>query len=487
MRKILSCVVLAAVLGTGIPVRAAAPALPYRDATLPVAARVEDLLGRMTLEEKVAQMRTLWQEKAKLLDDRKQIDPARMRALIPYGIGQFARPSDVSGPVSPRVLLRHDAAATVELVNTLQRFAMKETRLGIPILFHEEGLHGYAAMGATSFPQAIALASSWDPDLVREVNTVTAREMRSRGVQLALSPVVDIARDPRWGRIEETFGEDPYLVGEMGVAAVEGLQGVGGARTLAPFKVFATLKHMTGHGQPESGTNIGPAPISERELRSNFLPPFEQVVRRTGISAVMPSYNEIDGVPSHANRWLLTDVLRGEWGFKGVVVSDYYAIEQMADVHHIAADAAHAALIALRAGVDQDLPEGAAFAHLVDAVNRGDVKMAEIDAAVRRILDLKFRAGLFEQPFADVEQAKRESNTLQSVELARRAAERSMVLLKNDGMLPLDLPLAGSARPKIAVIGPSTSVARLGGYYGDPPRKISILDGIRAYVGDRAR
>ncbi len=196
------------------------------------------------------------------------------------------------GPASPRVDKGRDPAQTVELVNAVQRYATTQTRLGIPVLFHEEGLHGYAALGATSFPQAIALASSWDPDLVREVNAVTAREIRARGVHQALTPVVDIARDPRWGRIEETFGEDPYLVGEMGVAAVEGLQGLNKARTLAPGKVFATLKHLTGHGQPESGTNVGPAPVSERELRSNFFPPFEQVIKRTGISAVMPSYNE---------------------------------------------------------------------------------------------------------------------------------------------------------------------------------------------------
>jgi beta-glucosidase len=192
---------------------------------------------------------------------------------------------------------------------------MTGTRLGIPILLHEEGLHGYAAVGATSFPQAIALASSWDPALVRAVNAVTAREIRARGVSEALSPVVDVARDPRWGRIEETFGEDPYLVGEMGVASVEGLQGEGKARVLGSGKVFATLKHLTGHGQPESGTNVGPAPYSERTLRENFFPPFEKVIERTGIETVMPSYNEIDGVPSHANVWLLQKVLRGEWQF----------------------------------------------------------------------------------------------------------------------------------------------------------------------------
>ena len=205
------------------------------------------------------------------MNDRLQIDAARLKARFPDGLGQFARPSDARGPVSPRIEKGRDPRQTVELVNAVQRYATTQTRLGIPVLFHEEGLHGYAAVGATSFPQAIALASSWDPALVREVNAVTAREIRARGVHLALTPVVDIARDPRWGRIEETFGEDPYLTGELGVAAVEGLQGANRARTLATGKVFATLKHLTGHGQPESGTNIGPAPVSERELRKQLL------------------------------------------------------------------------------------------------------------------------------------------------------------------------------------------------------------------------
>jgi beta-glucosidase len=280
----------------------------------------------------------------------------------------------------------------------LQHWATTQTRLGIPILFHEEGLHGYAAVGATSFPQSIAMASSWDPAMLRAVNGVIAREIRVRGVSQVLAPVVDIARDPRWGRIEETYGEDPYLVGEMGVAAVEGLQGPGHARQLTPGHVFATLKHLTGHGQPESGTNVGPAPISERELRENFFPPFEQVVKRTGIEAVMASYNEIDGVPSHANKWLLEKVLRGEWGFKGAVVSDYSAVDQLMSIHHIAPDLEGAARRALDAGVDADLPEGLSYGTLAKAVREGRVSEAQVDKAVRRMLDLKFRAGLFETP-----------------------------------------------------------------------------------------
>jgi beta-glucosidase len=384
------------------------------------------------------------------------------------------------------VIRRRDIPATIRLVNALQHYAMTGTRLGIPILLHEEGLHGYAAVGATSFPQAIALASSWDPALVRAVNAVTAREIRARGVSEALSPVVDVARDPRWGRIEETFGEDPYLVGEMGVASVEGLQGEGKTRVLGSGKVFATLKHLTGHGQPESGTNVGPAPYSERTLRENFFPPFEKVIERTGIETVMPSYNEIDGVPSHANVWLLQKVLRGEWQFDGVVVSDYYAIEDLQTLHHIAGNPEEAARLALAAGVDSDLPSGGAYATLTQQVQGGRVPEDSINMAVRRLLKLKFRAGLFENPYANAGQAAALTNNSEARALARKAAQRTIVLLKNDGMLPLQLPPAGGAKSVIAVIGPSAAVARLGGYYGEPPLKVSILDGIRARVGSRA-
>ncbi len=483
---LLACVAPIA-LGCAGDAATAAEARPlYKDAAAPIAARVDDLLRRMTLDEKVAQLLTVWEDKAKLLDANKRLDPAKMAALYPNGVGGFARPSDMQGPVSPRVVPGRDVKSTIELVNDLQRYALTKTRLGIPILFHEEGLHGYAALGATSFPIPIGLASSWDPDMIRQINAITAREIAARGVTLALSPVVDIARDPRWGRIEETFGEDPYLVGEMGVAAVEGLEGAGKPERLAPGKVFATLKHLTGHGQPESGTNVGPAPISERELRENFFPPFEQVIARAGPGAVMPSYNEIDGVPSHASKWLLSDVLRGEWGFKGAITSDYSAIDQLQDIHHIAADRAQAALLAINAGVDSDLPDGASYRTLADSVRAGKVPEAVVDEAVRKMLEIKFRAGLFDHPYADAAAGVKITNNAEARALARVAAARSMVLLKNDGTLPLAIPAAGSTRPTIAVIGPSAAVARLGGYYGQPPVTVSILDGIKAKAGAHA-
>jgi beta-glucosidase len=465
---------------------APAPKPLYKNADAAVEARVEDLLARMTLQEKVAQLMSIWDAKSEVFDAKLELDPAKMAQKYPDGIGEFARPSDATGPSSPRVVPGRDVRGTIRLVNALQHFALERTRLGIPILFHEEGLHGYAARGATSFPQAIALASSWDLDLVRAVNATTAREIRARGVSLALTPVVDVARDPRWGRIEETFGEDPYLVGEMGVAAVEGLQGLDKIRVLKTGKVFATLKHLTGHGQPESGTNVGPAPISERALREFFFPPFEKIIRRTGVGVVMPSYNEIDGVPSHANTWLLDKILRGEWGFQGLVVSDYYAIGDLQNLHHIAASPEAAARLALEAGVDCDLPSGGVYATLTQQVRAGRVSEERINVSVRRMLALKFRAGLFENPFADADQAVALTNDPEARALALKAAQRTIVLLKNDGMLPLHLPPAGAPKPVIAVIGPNAAVARLGGYYGQPPHTVSILEGLRAKIGARA-
>nr|WP_240505928.1 glycoside hydrolase family 3 N-terminal domain-containing protein [Erythrobacter colymbi] len=459
---------------------------PYWNANLPVEQRVEDLLARMTLEEKIAQIITVWDSKKAIQGEGDVFDPAKAASVYPDGIGQIARPSDRSGPGSPRQIGRRNIADSVAYVIAAQKWAMEKTRLGIPILFHEESLHGLAAKDATAFPQAIGLASSWDPDLIRDINALIAEETSARGVHLVLSPVVDVARDPRWGRIEETFGEDPFLVGEMGVASVEGLMGSGTTRKLAPGKVMATLKHMTGHGQPESGNNVAPAQISERTLREMFFPPFEQVVKRTKIDAVMASYNEIDGVPSHANKWLLQDVLRGEWGYEGAVVSDYYAIEDMARIHHIAPDFAGAGEIALKAGVDVDLPEGAGFKNLAASVKEGRVPMAAIDNAVRRLLTMKFNAGLFENPWPDAAKAQT-SNGPAGVALAKLAADRSLVLLKNNGALPLALPDSPSAKkPTIAVIGPNADVARLGGYYGEPRASVTPLQGIRAAVAGKA-
>jgi len=450
----------------------------YRDPAAPIEQRVEDLLARMTQDEKIAQLTAIWTQKNQLLDRDGRFDPAAARRLYPNGIGQFARPGDLQGPGNPFEAPYRDVRQTIELVNAIQRFA-RSTRLGIPVLFHEEGLHGYAARGATHFPQAIALASSWDPALLERVFTVTGREIRARGVQLVLAPVVDVGRDPRWGRIEETYGEDPYLVGELGVAAVRGFQGP--TLPLAKDRVFATLKHMTGHGQPESGTNVGPANISERILREVFFPPFRAAVERGNAQAVMPSYNEIDGVPSHANRWLLQDVLRGEMGFKGVVVSDYFAIKELMDVHHTTTDPLSAAVRAFKAGVDIDMPDGESYALLPRALAQGSIAQAEIDTAVRRMLRLKFMAGLFEESPADANRAVAITDNAEARALALEAARKSVVLLKNDGVLPL----RADRLKTLAVIGPNAARIDLGGYSNVPTHAVTVLDGIRAKLGDR--
>jgi beta-glucosidase len=463
------------------------PGAVYRDPSAPVEQRVHDLLARMTLDEKVAQMIALWATKADIMEGLT-FDPQRAGSAYPHGVGQVSRASDKRG--GPGVSAASGGTAanwrtpqeTVAFVNAVQRWAIEETRLGIPVLFHEESLHGYMATEATMFPQAIALAGSFDTDLMREVSAVIAREVRARGVPLVLSPVVDIARDPRWGRIEETFGEDPCLAAEMGVAAVEGLQGPGRPERLEPGKVFATLKHMTGHGQPEAGNNIAPAQLSERELRENFFPPFRAVVERTAIRAVMPSYNEIDGVPSHASRWLLEDVLRGEWGFDGVIVSDYNGIEELATLHGVAGDAGQAARAAVRAGVDCDLPDGQAYRTLAEQVRAGEVGEDRIDAAVARILELKFRAGLFESPFGDELLTAAITGNDEARALALTAARRSLCLLQNDGTLPLE---PGRHRT-VAVIGPNAAIARLGGYSSVPKQSVSLLEGIRHLLAGQA-
>jgi beta-glucosidase len=289
-----------------IPNLAPPNAPAYRDASLPAEQRVADLLARMTLEEKAAQMMCVWQRKAEtLVDANGAFDLAKARRAFGHGngIGQVGRPSD-AGSSGHEPEKGRNPRAMAELTNAIQRFFVEESRLGIPVIFHEECLHGHAAVGGTSFPQPIGLAGTFNPALVESLYTMTAEEARVRGTHQALTPVVDVARDARWGRVEETFGEDPYLVSRMGVAAVRGFQG---DRSFADkSRVIATLKHFVAHGQPEAGQNCAPANVSMRELREVFLRPFHAAVRDARAISVMPSYNEVDSVPSHANRWLLT-------------------------------------------------------------------------------------------------------------------------------------------------------------------------------------
>jgi beta-glucosidase len=459
---------------------AAAPTPVYKDPAQPTERRVEDLLSRMTLDEKVAQLLTIWGQKSKVQSADGRFSPQDAGRNFPNGIGGFARPSDRRG-VSPSngaagatAVANRGPGETAEYVSAAQHWAVEHTRLGIPILMHEEALHGYVARGATSFPQAIGLASTWDPQLVERVFGVAAREMRARGAYLALAPVVDVARDPRWGRIEETYGEDPYLVGTIGLAAIRGFQGT--SLPLASDKVLVTLKHFTGHGQPENGTNVGPAAIGERTLRTDFFPPFERAIESLPIRSVMASYNEIDGIPSHANAWLLNGVLRGEWNYQGAVVSDYYGITELIGRHHLYSDAKDAAERAIKSGVDVEMPDPAAYVQLPELVQSGQVPQALVDESIRRVLRLKFESGLFDHPYPDVASAEARTATPDAIALAREAADKAIVLLKNDRRL---LPLDAAKIRRMAVIGTHARDTPIGGYSDVPGHVVSVLEGIR--------
>jgi beta-glucosidase len=463
--------------------------LPYRDPALSPEERTADLLARMTLEEKAAQMMCVWQKKAETLVDAGgnfDVEKARAAFRDGHGLGQVGRPSDAgSTPTEP--WMGRDARGQAELTNAIQRFFVEESRLGIPVVFHEECLHGQAAVGGTSFPQPIGLGATFNPALVEALYAMTAEEARVRGTHQALTPVVDVARDPRWGRVEETFGEDPYLVGRMGVAAVRGFQG--DARFHDRKRLMATMKHFVAHGQPESGQNCAPVNVSQRELREVFLPPFKQAIQEGGAVSVMASYNEVDGVPSHANRWLLRDVLRGEWGFEGFVVSDYYAIWELhyrpdTHGHFVAADKKGACALAVRAGVNIELPEPDCYLHLLDLVREGTLAEADLDDLVRPMLYWKFRFGLFDDPYVDPDVAERVVGSDANRQLALQAARETITLLKNDRhLLPLDLGKIGT----VAVIGPNAHRGLLGGYSGVPKHNVTVLDGIKARVGDRAK
>ena len=443
---------------------------PYQDPKLPVEQRVADLLGRMTLEEKTAQLQCLLNSPLipgmAGISENGAFSPEKARKSLKNGIGQIAM---LFSPLGPR--------AAAEYRNTVQKWVAESTRLGIPVVSHDEGLHGYVAFGGTSYPQAIGLASTWDPALLHEIFTEVAREARHRGAQQLLAPVLDLGRDPRYGRIEETYGEDPYLAARLGVAAVRGFQGNGPG--FDSDHVVATAKHFL-HGQPEGGTNVAPSNYSERILREQLLYPFEAAVKEARIGSVMPSYNEIDGIPSHVNPWLLRQVLRKEWGFQGITVSDYFAVDQLVSLHHVAANPAQAAADALSAGVDVELPAPFGYPTLPETVGAGKVPMAKLDAAVGRVLTMKFQLGLFENPYVDPSIAETTANTEQHRRLARTAAERAIVLLKNDGnILPLDRNRIGT----LAVIGPNADKRRLGTYSGTPPYFVTVLDGVRAKAG----
>jgi len=427
----------------------------YQDTAQSNADRAADLMAQMTLVEKVAQLSSCW-----VYELLHGITFAAEKAAprLMNGIGHITRLGGASN-VTPR--------QSAALANTIQQWLMTHTRLAIPSIIHEECCSGYMARGATVFPQAIGVASTWQPELVQAMADVIRQQMRAVGGHSALAPVLDVARDARWGRVEETFGEDPYLVAQMGMAYVRGIQGDD-----LRAGVAATGKHFVGYGMSEGGMNWAPPHIAPRELRETYLLPFEAAVRVSGLASIMHGYHELDGIPCAANAWLLTDLLRGEWGFKGTVVADYFAVAQLQDYHHIAADRVEAAHLALEAGVDIELPSLDAYNEgLMRAVESGQVPLALIDRALERVLEQKFALGLFEHPYVDDQSVM--FDTADQRALARTIARQSIVLLRNDGdLLPLPKTLQS-----LAVIGPNAdSVRNLFGDYSYPAHMETLAE-----------
>ncbi len=411
----------------------------YKDSSLPPKIRAKDLLLRMTLDEKIAQLGSVWSYE--LLSDDGALSYEKTKALLKHGIGQITRPGGATNYEPPEV---------AKLVNEVQKFLVENTRLGIPAIMHEECLAGYMGLGATTFPQPIGMASTWDPELIQKVTSAIREDLRKLGITQGLAPVLDVARDPRWGRTEETFGESPYLVARMGTAYIKGLQGEEIRKG-----VVATAKHFAGYSASEGGKNWAPTNIPPRELREVFLYPFEAAVKEADVLSIMNSYSEIDGIPCASSRELLTEILRRQWEFEGIVVSDYFAIDMIRGYHKIAKDKAEAAKYALEAGIDVELPKTDCYLQLKDLVEKGIISERLLDEAVLRVLTLKFMLGLFENPYAQVY-----TDLSDHREIALEVARKSAVLLKNNGILPLKSDV------KIALVGPTADDVRnlLGDY-----------------------
>ena len=447
---------------------------PYRDPAQPVEKRVADLLGRMTLDEKIAQLQGYRSDDPQAWDAQGNFIGGKDAARLDRGAGSFFS----TAGLQPGQFFRLTPRQAAQRTNAIQKYLTEKTRLGIPGFVFGEALHGFMSPGATSFPQAIALGGTWDPALLEQIFTATALEASARGTRQVLSPVLDLARDPRWGRTEECYGEDPYLVAQMAKAAIFGLQGR--ASAIDQHHVAVTLKHFAGHGQPEGGRNIAPVNYSEREFRETHLYPFEAAVRQANARSIMASYNEWDGVPNHVNHKLLTEILRGEWGFRGFVMSDGGGLDVLVENHHVAANVAQAGLLSLEAGLDYDLSSKGAFANLAEAVQTGRISEEVINRPVRNILRVKFECGLFENPFADVDLVEKVTNSPAHKALALKAAHEAMVLLKNDRQV---LPFDAAKIKTLAVIGPNAADIHLGGYSAVPMQGVSVLAGLREFAG----
>jgi len=448
---------------------------PYKNPTLPVETRVADLLSRMTLEEKVGQLLCPLGWEMYKIKGNDVLPSDKFKQLIKDRNAGMLWATYRADPWTKKTLATGlNPALAAKAGNALQKYVMENTRLGIPLFLAEEAPHGHMAIGTTVFPTGIGMAATWSPQLINEVGKAIGKEIRLQGGHISYGPVLDLARDPRWSRVEETLGEDPVLTGEIGKAMVEGL---GGGDLSRPYSTLATLKHFLAYGISESGQNGDPSFAGMRELHENFLPPFRQAIN-AGALSVMTSYNSMDGIPCTANHYLLTELLRDEWKFKGFVVSDLYSIDGIHQSHFVASTMKEAAVMALSAGVDIDLG-GDAYMNLMDAVNRKEISKEILDAAVSRVLRLKFEMGLFENPYVDPGKAKKEVRSKEYVTLARQVAQASITLLKNEhSLLPLDRSM------KVALIGPNADnrYNMLGDYTAPQEEENvkTVLDGIRA-------
>jgi beta-glucosidase len=424
----------------------------YKDAQRPVAERVADLLARMTPEEKFAQMHAYWLVLSESGDHRERRDmsdefagvsaQASLQERLTLGVGQITR------PLGTHIV---DARIGVRAANRLQKMLVEETRLGIPTLFHEECLVGLLCKDATLFPSPLNYGSTWDPQLIRHAAACIGDEARAAGCHQGLAPVLDVSRDVRWGRTEETFGEDPWLVGVMACAYVDGLQG-------EKRDLLATLKHYVGHSFSEGARNHAPVHLGFCELNDTFLLPFEMAVKLANAGSVMPAYHDIDNQPGHSDAFLMTKILREQWGFDGIIVADYGGISLLHQHHGVSHDAAESAALAFNAGLDVELPKDDCARHLAEAVERGLISMGKVDEIVARTLTEKFRLGLFEHPYADENAV--ELQRAQTRQAARDVATRSLTLLENNGVLPF------TGKPQVAVVGPTADdpLALLSGY-----------------------
>lgn len=440
----------------------------YKNAGAKVEDRVSDLLKRMTLEEKIAQLSEA------TCDSLKEDNLAVTKKF------SFEKYKNGIGAIDGFTLSVNEYA---NAVNKIQGYLVNKTRLGIPAIFVSECLHGLVQNGATIYPQSIGMASSWDPDLVREVGSHIRQEVKATGVSQVLSPDLDLARELRWGRVEETYGEDPFLVSRMGVAMIRGLQeGKKNDQTL----LIATAKHFIGYCAPYGGLNLASSPGGSYDLYNTYLPPFKAAIQEASVMSLMSAYNSYDGEALNADKEIFTDLLRTQLGFKGYVYSDWGAVGMLHSFHKVANSYADAAKLAIKAGIDLEAPSPQCFQYLDSLVKNGDVNVETIDKAVSRVLYVKFRSGLFDHPFVDTSKIDENLHNSESVALSKKMADESIVLLKNDNdLLPLDISKVKS----IAVIGPNADQVQFGDYTWSRNNKdgVTVLDGIKDLVGNNIK